>query len=664
MMRCEIAFANDLGRLIELHHYEIKDLTISEFLSVEIQHFDNTKKIFFSVYADGIKIPVDHWSFFNLNKTKLLKIIIEPAGDPFTWIAIIVTIAAAAYSAYLMHKLSAKTASAGTGRTGNSIYDVNAQGNQVKLNEVIPEQFGTIKRFPDYIADTHRYYEDNKRILDLSLCQGVGEFQHSEVGSDMYIGSTPFNLMSEKIKFKVFEPSETLAENDIDPKLGWCWFNSSEISASGKELDTPRQNTHENELVWVWSDFFAVMDTETRKFKNKGWKVGDILKIEAPQKPVLFADSMRYRNCEWVYMKAPEPTNYTSDEVKAPLNNLSDDRTYYLFKGGHVSSFGLISESAAQDPEHSRYGLLGDHYNIATGNYFASYDNNAFCNVWGFGHINNGIGSHSRLGSYLYLEKLLFPLDNSEWASSPMFHALWNQIVSGGSTREITTHMSYGLFYIHHSDTYTYYSELYQPKNDFFFKGTLAVWDYRPSYVYPGTISQFWNRDATGTNSGARIAALKESWLSNPFDTSVNYYNKIGLVCGEALPFMQLPYSYQHYPDVWRSEYFYYCFCMKQEIDLEDRESGYYRITAIKEYTFTGQNGNNYWGSYEYWPEDHPKAYFYKVKKCDDRGTIDALWKAFLNCYTCVLGDDTSEIVGREEKITEGFKVSVFDHVE
>ena len=95
MMRCEIAFANDLGRIIELHHYEIKDLTISEFLSVEIQHFDNTKKIFFSVYADGIKIPVDQWSCFNLNKTKLLKIIIEPAGDPFTWIAIIVTIAAA-----------------------------------------------------------------------------------------------------------------------------------------------------------------------------------------------------------------------------------------------------------------------------------------------------------------------------------------------------------------------------------------------------------------------------------------------------------------------------------------------------------------------------------------------------------------------------------------
>ena len=103
---------------------------------------------------------------------------------------------------------------------------------------------------------------------------------------------------------------------------------------------------------------------------------------------------------------------------------------------------------------------------------------------------------------------------------------------------------------------------------------------------------------------------------------------------------------------------------MKQEIDLEDRESGYYRITAIKEYTFTGQNGNDYWGRYEYWPENRPKAYFYKVKKCDDRGTIDPLWKAFLNCYTCNLGDDVSEIEGREEKITEGFKVSVFDHVE
>ena len=63
-------------------------------------------------------------------------------------------------------------------------------------------------------------------------------------------------------------------------------------------------------------------------------------------------------------------------------------------------------------------------------------------------------------------------------------------------------------------------------------------------------------------------------------------------------------------------------------------------------------------------PENRPKAYFYKVKKCDDRGTIDPLWKAFLNCYTCNLGDDVSEIEGREEKITEGFKVSVFDHVE
>ena len=171
MMLCEVVMFNDLSRPLESGGYEIKDMTILEFLTAEIKNYNPEKHNFFTVSVDGVKIPSDIWNHVNLNSAKSIKIILEPMGDPFTWVAIIVAVAAAVYSAYLMHKLTATT---GTDtQTGSSIYDVNAQGNKVKLNQVIPEHFGLIKRFPDYIADTHRFYRNNQRVLDISLCQGV-----------------------------------------------------------------------------------------------------------------------------------------------------------------------------------------------------------------------------------------------------------------------------------------------------------------------------------------------------------------------------------------------------------------------------------------------------------------------------------------------------------
>ena len=201
-----------IDRFIQKEQWDVERIAFMDRIVLgvalsEIKNFDPAKTDFLSVLVDGVKIRKDCWNYYNLKRAKSIKLILEPQGDPFSWVMIIVTIAAAAYSAYLAHKLSAKTG--GSTKTGNSIYDVNAQGNSVKLNEVIPEQFGMIKRFPDYIADTHKFYRNNKRILDLSLCQGVGKFHYSSSGSDMYFGATPFNQMSEKIQFKIYEPDET-----------------------------------------------------------------------------------------------------------------------------------------------------------------------------------------------------------------------------------------------------------------------------------------------------------------------------------------------------------------------------------------------------------------------------------------------------------------------
>ena len=97
-------------------------MTLEEFLYSEIKNFDPAKTDFLSVLVDGVKIRKDCWNYYNLKRAKSIKLILEPQGDPFSWVMIIVTIAAAAYSAYLAHKLSAKTG--GSTKTGNSIYDV------------------------------------------------------------------------------------------------------------------------------------------------------------------------------------------------------------------------------------------------------------------------------------------------------------------------------------------------------------------------------------------------------------------------------------------------------------------------------------------------------------------------------------------------------------
>ena len=80
------------------------------------------------------------------------------------------------YTMRMMNKLNSHT---GVDKSGESrsIYDVNAQGNKIKLGDVIPEQFGHFKKFPDYLADAHSFYKDNEYYLDLILifCRKVSD---------------------------------------------------------------------------------------------------------------------------------------------------------------------------------------------------------------------------------------------------------------------------------------------------------------------------------------------------------------------------------------------------------------------------------------------------------------------------------------------------------
>lgn len=207
--------------------------TVKDLLAREVRDFA-PDKLSVSIYTDGRKAS---WNT-PLLSVEELKIIIEPQGieAAFAIVAAIIAVTSVAYSLYMMNRL--KTDNPAKTSDTSTIYDVNAQGNKVKLQQVVPENFGLIKHFPDYLADKHTFYRRNKKYIDMILCQGVGYYDHKTDGSDIYIGNTPFNgYSSSEVKWQIFDPGEDLSANGIEEGMHKCWYSSPEVTSSGKTLD-------------------------------------------------------------------------------------------------------------------------------------------------------------------------------------------------------------------------------------------------------------------------------------------------------------------------------------------------------------------------------------------------------------------------------------------
>ena len=207
---------------------DIIDMTLDEYLGRHVKKYCGELKGF-TVLADGITIPHSIFKQFNLKDTKYLTFIKEPEATAFMIGMLLLSVAVAIYTYIQMKRL--KTKGTDSGKQASSIYDVNAQGNQIRLEDVIPEQFGLVKAFPDYASDKHYYYVNNSRYMDVLLCQGVGSYNHSL--DSMYIGATPLSsYVGNDIDIFVAEPGEDISSHPAHR----CWFNSTEVDISGKEV--------------------------------------------------------------------------------------------------------------------------------------------------------------------------------------------------------------------------------------------------------------------------------------------------------------------------------------------------------------------------------------------------------------------------------------------
>ena len=224
-------------KAIDFQDWSPVDMTITELLQTQ-KVAELTDCL--DVIADGVVIVPALWDKFSLKDTRLLTIVIRPRG---TVVSLVVMALVVAYS-YVMASKAAKMAKKNTNKTSStsSIYDPNAQGNKVKLEDPIPEQFGYVKAFPDLISEYHYYYKNNVRYMDVLLCQGVGYFDHSP--DTLYIGNTPITSYDSSLyNLKIADPGVDISGHTAHN----CWYQSTEVTSSGHEISPKKPGEDEQD---------------------------------------------------------------------------------------------------------------------------------------------------------------------------------------------------------------------------------------------------------------------------------------------------------------------------------------------------------------------------------------------------------------------------------
>lgn len=239
MLRVEIVSREDLSRVLESHLIDVHDCSLLELIKRECPSYSPEIDVYLSAYVDGVRFHYDDWDIVRLDKAKSLRIVIEAggleAGAIMGIISIIMAVASAVYGIIMANKMTSATQ--GDTKQGSSIYDVNAQGNKVKLTQVVPENFGFFKHFPDYLADKHVFYRNNQQFMDVILCQGVGYYDYKSDHSDVYVGETPINEL-DGCRVAIFQPGEVItAANSLEDKCWYCYYSSTEVTASGHTLE-------------------------------------------------------------------------------------------------------------------------------------------------------------------------------------------------------------------------------------------------------------------------------------------------------------------------------------------------------------------------------------------------------------------------------------------
>ena len=227
-----------------------------------------------TVKIDGRLIDRSDWASTTMHPWQSVEIRPQP-GDPAT-IAYAVVAAVVAIAATVLLKPSLPSQSNRSGGKGGSLLEASATGNKVKAGDVIPDQAGRHRRFPDYLnAPRRRFVEPKVQALDLLLCIGKGEYEidHDEIR----IGNTRIGALTSAVDYQIFGPGESVAGHSAHEN----WYNVPEVGPSVGANGIRLKSNRDSDKSWGGALNFDgpnVTSGET----PAGWVSGTVVDIALP----------------------------------------------------------------------------------------------------------------------------------------------------------------------------------------------------------------------------------------------------------------------------------------------------------------------------------------------------------------------------------------------
>ncbi|HEI8439786.1 TPA: hypothetical protein SLF30_000446 [Acinetobacter baumannii] len=236
-------------------HSTWSEAEVDDVLAYIYQQFDvwpENAKIYHNQIAESCDVTPNHPKRINaqIEHIQTLEgtfyVVIEPAWLQILFYAIVaITAAYSLYTVLTMPKPQAPVA-------GSSNNELAQRSNQARINGRIPDIFGSLRSYPDLIAQTYTIYKDGIEIEECLMCIGRGYYQIL----DMRDGDTDVaNIAGTSVS--VYDPFTSIVGTPIyqvgESFIELPKFVRTSASINGQTIELPNKAVLESSNVWFQS---------------------------------------------------------------------------------------------------------------------------------------------------------------------------------------------------------------------------------------------------------------------------------------------------------------------------------------------------------------------------------------------------------------------------
>ncbi|HGP1072138.1 TPA: phage tail protein, partial [Klebsiella pneumoniae] len=279
------------GEPLETHEHGVT--SIRKWLVANVEGYEDRDVPPLTVEVEGQSIPPGEWATCVIHPDSDVRLYPVPFGleaATIAWIGVGISVAAAAYSLFMMSNIDTGGYTSSTGRS----LDLNpAKANTAKLGDAIREVFGRVRIYPDYVVQPVTRFDaadPTKMRVQMLLCLGVGDLIYTN--GDIRVGSTPASTLP-GFTSTHYPPGVDVSGDERSEN----WVNSTEVggTSSGTGLDMAQTSPDADDIiadsmtVSGSSVTFTGLDTDDDDDNDENdnalppsWVAGAVVELKAP----------------------------------------------------------------------------------------------------------------------------------------------------------------------------------------------------------------------------------------------------------------------------------------------------------------------------------------------------------------------------------------------